>query len=242
MTDDKMCLSSIHLLSLIFRRLVMSGFCTRAQITAFVCACCVTALGCSPQPKTLPVNQGQLNYTDSFKSNAPAVAKYLTDLGFFKDQPGVTVLDVIEGRGSPCRVSRWPRRQSGAAGGNRGGRGLSGPSQCQRWRPLRHQPRGRDARRRGPAGHADLLGVHDPAEIAFGQNMTTLTFALSRSLAQTWKPGDAIVVTRLDHDAYVTPWVLAAGDAGVTTRLVSGLSAIFDQPAIVVRSHGITDC
>ncbi|CAN5187395.1 hypothetical protein BH11PLA2_BH11PLA2_50460 [soil metagenome] len=65
---------------------------------------------------------------------------------------------------------------------------------------------------------ADLLGVHDPAEIVFGQNMTTLPFALSRSLARTWKPGDEIVLTRLDHDANVTPWVLAAADAGVTVR------------------------
>lgn len=65
---------------------------------------------------------------------------------------------------------------------------------------------------------ADLLGASDPNEIVFGQNMTTLTFALSRSLAKTWKPGDEIVVTRLDHDANVTPWVLAAADAGATVR------------------------
>jgi cysteine desulfurase family protein (TIGR01976 family) len=70
----------------------------------------------------------------------------------------------------------------------------------------------------GRKAMADLLGASDPNEIVFGQNMTSLTFALSRSLAKTWKPGDEIVVTRLDHDANVTPWVLAAADAGATVR------------------------
>lgn len=65
---------------------------------------------------------------------------------------------------------------------------------------------------------ADLLGAADPASIVFGANMTTLTFSLSRALARTWRAGDEIVVTRLDHDANVTPWVLAARDAGVTVR------------------------
>jgi cysteine desulfurase family protein (TIGR01976 family) len=67
---------------------------------------------------------------------------------------------------------------------------------------------------------ADLLGTSDPDLIAFGANMTTLTFALSRALARTWKPGDEVVVTRLDHDANVTPWVLGARDAGATVRHV----------------------
>ena len=68
---------------------------------------------------------------------------------------------------------------------------------------------------------ADLLGVEDPAEIAFGANMTSLTFALSRALARTWSAGDEIIVTRLDHDANVRPWVLAAEDAGATVRFVN---------------------
>src|SRR5262249_20830352 len=54
----------------------------------------------------------------------------------------------------------------------------------------------------------------------FGANMTTLTFAFSRALAQTWKPGDEVVVTLLDHDANVTPWILAARDRGVTVKHV----------------------
>lgn len=62
---------------------------------------------------------------------------------------------------------------------------------------------------------ADLFGTSDPESIVFGQNMTSLTFSISRALARTWRPGDRIVVTSLDHDANVAPWRLAAADAGV---------------------------
>ena len=72
-----------------------------------------------------------------------------------------------------------------------------------------------DARRAG----ADLLGC-DSGEIVFGQNTTSLLLHLSRSIGRTWRPGDEIVVTRLDHDANIRPWVLAARDAGVTVRWV----------------------
>ncbi|MBX3413730.1 MAG: cysteine desulfurase-like protein [Pirellulales bacterium] len=67
---------------------------------------------------------------------------------------------------------------------------------------------------------ADLLGAADPDTVAFGGNMTTLTFGLSRALGKTWQPGDEVIVTRLDHDANVTPWVLAARDAGATVHHV----------------------
>ena len=67
---------------------------------------------------------------------------------------------------------------------------------------------------------ADLLGVNSPECTVFGANMTSLTFALSRSLARTWQPGDEVIVTRLDHDANVSPWVLAARDAGAQVRLL----------------------
>lgn len=66
---------------------------------------------------------------------------------------------------------------------------------------------------------ADLIGA-TPEEIAFGPNMTTLAFALSRALGRRLSPGDEVVVTRLDHDANVSPWVLAARDAGATVRWV----------------------
>jgi cysteine desulfurase family protein (TIGR01976 family) len=69
-------------------------------------------------------------------------------------------------------------------------------------------------------GLADFVGADDPGEIAFGANMTTMTFALSRALTKTWRPGDEILVTRLDHDANVSPWVLAARDAGATVQHV----------------------
>ncbi|MEZ6067347.1 MAG: cysteine desulfurase-like protein [Planctomycetaceae bacterium] len=61
---------------------------------------------------------------------------------------------------------------------------------------------------------ADFLGAADPGEVAFGANMTSLTFAFSRALAKRWRAGDEVIVSRLDHDANFTPWVLAARDAG----------------------------
>lgn len=68
---------------------------------------------------------------------------------------------------------------------------------------------------------ADFVGADDPAEIVFGQNMTSLTFSFSRALSKTWNAGDEIIVTRLDHDANVTPWLLAAQEQGVTVKYVS---------------------
>lgn len=67
---------------------------------------------------------------------------------------------------------------------------------------------------------ADFVGADDPECCSFGANMTTLTLALSRALAKTWNAGDEIIVSRLDHDANVTPWVLAARDAGVTVKRI----------------------
>jgi cysteine desulfurase family protein (TIGR01976 family) len=55
-------------------------------------------------------------------------------------------------------------------------------------------------------------------EIAFGPNMTTLTYAMSRAIGRELKPGDEIVVTRLDHDANVSPWLQMAEDRGITVR------------------------
>ncbi len=64
---------------------------------------------------------------------------------------------------------------------------------------------------------ADLLGA-DPRGIVFGRSMTQLTYDLSRALAKTWAPGDEVVVTRLDHDADIRPWVQAAAAVGATVR------------------------
>jgi cysteine desulfurase family protein (TIGR01976 family) len=67
---------------------------------------------------------------------------------------------------------------------------------------------------------ADFYNADSPEEIIFGNNMTTLTLHISRSISREWKEGDEIVVTRLDHDANVTPWVLAAQDRGVKINWV----------------------
>ncbi len=64
------------------------------------------------------------------------------------------------------------------------------------------------------AAMADFYNAASPDEIIFGNNMTTLTLHISRSIARTWQPGDSIVLTRLDHDANATPWALAAADRG----------------------------
>ncbi|MBM3123545.1 MAG: cysteine desulfurase-like protein [Chloroflexi bacterium] len=64
------------------------------------------------------------------------------------------------------------------------------------------------------AAMADFLNAARPEEIIFGNNMTTLTLHLSRSLARDLKAGDEIVVTRLDHDANISPWMLVAEDKG----------------------------
>lgn len=84
-------------------------------------------------------------------------------------------------------------------------------------------PTSHEADERIDAAHrafADFLGAKNPAEVFFGQNMTSLTFAFSRALGRTWNPGDEIIVTRLDHDANVTPWTLAARDAGATVHTI----------------------
>ena len=70
---------------------------------------------------------------------------------------------------------------------------------------------------------ADLLGG-TREEIAFGLNMTSLTLSVSRALARDWRQGDELIVTRLDHDANVAPWLAVAEDKGITVRWLD-----FDQ-------------
>ncbi|MBN2044951.1 MAG: cysteine desulfurase-like protein [Anaerolineales bacterium] len=65
-----------------------------------------------------------------------------------------------------------------------------------------------------------FLGASRPEEIVFGPNMTTLTLHISRSLARQFTAGDTIVVTRLDHDANITPWTLIAEDKGLKVEWV----------------------
>ncbi len=67
------------------------------------------------------------------------------------------------------------------------------------------------------AAMGDLLNL-DPQGVVFGRSATELTFQLARTLSAGWGPGDEVVVTRLDHDANVRPWVLAAEHVGATVR------------------------
>src|SRR5215213_6229025 len=70
------------------------------------------------------------------------------------------------------------------------------------------------------AAMADLLGA-DPAGIVFGRSATQLTFDLARTLAAGWGPGDEVVVSHLDHDANIRPWIRAAEAVGATVRWIA---------------------
>ena len=59
---------------------------------------------------------------------------------------------------------------------------------------------------------ADFFNAPSHDEIVFGQNMTTITLHLSRSIGRLFRPGDEIILSRMDHDANVWPWVLLARD------------------------------
>lgn len=67
------------------------------------------------------------------------------------------------------------------------------------------------------AAIGELVGT-DPGGVIFGRSATAITYDLSRALAQTWGPGDEVVVSRLDHDSNIRPWVQAAERAGATVR------------------------
>src|SRR3954463_2849296 len=88
------------------------------------------------------------------------------------------------------------------------------------------------------AAVADLLGAA-PGGIVFGRSATALTMDLARSLSSGWGPGDEVVVTRLDHDANVRPWVLAAEAAGATVRWLpfEPATAELDDVSTVLSEH-----
>ncbi len=77
---------------------------------------------------------------------------------------------------------------------------------------------------------ADLVGG-EPAGVVLGPNMTTLTYRLAAALADTWRPGDEVIVSRLDHDANVRPWVQAAARAGAVVRWAEVDAATGELPA-----------
>jgi cysteine desulfurase family protein (TIGR01976 family) len=82
---------------------------------------------------------------------------------------------------------------------------------------------------------ADLVGG-DPDGVILGPNMTTLTYRLAATLAAGWGPGDEVVVSRLDHDANVRPWLQAAERAGATVRWAEVELASGELPAEQYRA------
>jgi len=81
---------------------------------------------------------------------------------------------------------------------------------------------------------ADLVNG-DPRGIAFGRSMTDITFDIARTLAQSWGPGDEVVVSRLDHDGNVRPWVTYAQRSGATLRWID-----FDKTTGVLALEDVT--
>ena len=67
---------------------------------------------------------------------------------------------------------------------------------------------------------ADFYNARSPSEIVFGQNITTLTLHMSRCLGRGFRRGDEIVLSRMDHDANVAPWLLLAEDLGLVVRWI----------------------
>lgn len=67
---------------------------------------------------------------------------------------------------------------------------------------------------------ADFLGASGPEEIIVGANMTTLTYHMSRTLGRDWQPGDEIIVTRMDHEGNVSPWLQLAEDRGLKVHFL----------------------
>ncbi len=81
---------------------------------------------------------------------------------------------------------------------------------------------------------ADLLGA-DPGGIVFGRSMTQLTYDMARTLAKDWHAGDEIVVTKLDHDANIRPWVQMAHAVGATVRWASFDPATGELPVAAIE-------
>lgn len=79
------------------------------------------------------------------------------------------------------------------------------------------------------AAVARHVGLADPRGVVFGRSMTAITFDLARTLARDWGAGDEVVVSRLDHDANIRPWVIAAERAGATVRWL-GFDPVTAEP------------
>jgi cysteine desulfurase family protein (TIGR01976 family) len=82
---------------------------------------------------------------------------------------------------------------------------------------------------------ADFYNAFHAEEIVFGQNMTTLTLHMSRCLARRFEPGDEIVLSRMDHEGNVAPWLLMAEDCGLTVRWLDFNTDSYEFPADALR-------
>jgi cysteine desulfurase family protein (TIGR01976 family) len=85
------------------------------------------------------------------------------------------------------------------------------------------------------ASVADLIGC-DPKGVVYGRSWTQLTYDFSRNLAKTWKPGDQIVVSRLDHDSNIRPWIQAAESVGAVIKW-----AEFDRTTSDLSASAVAD-
>jgi cysteine desulfurase family protein (TIGR01976 family) len=86
-------------------------------------------------------------------------------------------------------------------------------------------------------GIVDLLGAPSAAAVVLGPSMTALTYRFAEGLAKTWQSGDEIVLTRLDHDGNVRPWVQAADRAGVTVRWADPVLPEIELPTEAVTAQ-----
>jgi cysteine desulfurase family protein (TIGR01976 family) len=86
------------------------------------------------------------------------------------------------------------------------------------------------------AAVADLLGAPSPQGVVLGPSSTALTYRFAQALARTWRPGDEIVLTRLDHEANVRPWVQEAARAEITVRWADPDLATLDLPTETVTA------
>ncbi|MDQ2866322.1 MAG: cysteine desulfurase-like protein [Candidatus Eremiobacteraeota bacterium] len=138
--------------------------------------------------------------TESVRAEFPSLA--LTDDG----RPRV-YLDNPAGTQVPLRVAEAVRRSLIESNANLGGY----------FRTSRYAQDRIDCARDAMAA---MLGANSSSEIIVAQSMTNLTFHLSRSIGNTLRPGDEIVVTRMDHDGNIAPWLAVAKDRGLNVRWV----------------------
>jgi cysteine desulfurase family protein (TIGR01976 family) len=81
---------------------------------------------------------------------------------------------------------------------------------------------------------SDLIGC-DPKGVVYGRSWTQLTYDFSRNLSKTWKPGDEVIVSRLDHDSNIRPWIQAAESVGAVIKWAEFDLTTGDFPTSAVK-------